>query len=153
MAEIRPENKEATTLIDEYYKGGPVEIYEPEPLQLGPVFTEQQIQDYIDKIEKADWRPPQANRDMLFQALQIIKKLQEPKEVDMELLAAAVHDAYCRCYVKTHSEQYWTNGDYKLLDEETKEIDRETVRAVLRQQAYSYRVSHPNRDNSATGKQ
>lgn len=51
---------------------------------------------------------------------------------EMEKLAEAVHKAYCKHYEKTHGKPYWTNGDYALLDEETKEIDRETVRAVLR---------------------
>ena len=50
---------------------------------------------------------------------------------DMEVLAEAVHKAYCAYYAKNNYEEYWTKGDYTLLDEETKQIDRETVKAVL----------------------
>lgn len=50
---------------------------------------------------------------------------------DIEVLAAAVHQAYCENYKTKHGEPYWTEGNYSLLDEETKEIDRTTVRAVL----------------------
>ncbi len=99
-------------------------------------FTEQQIEDYC-KMREKECLALHPDGDWKSEDVQIIRQLQEPKEVDMEILAAAVHDAYCRYYVKTHGEQYWTNGDYKLLNEETKEIDRETVRAVLRQQAYT----------------
>ena len=49
----------------------------------------------------------------------------------IEELSEAVHKAYCRQYEKKHSKPYWTNGDYSKLDEETKEFDRVTVRAVL----------------------
>lgn len=51
--------------------------------------------------------------------------------LDIEVIAEAVHKSYCGCYQRKHGKSYWTNGDYSLLDEETKEIDRETVRAVL----------------------
>jgi hypothetical protein len=53
-------------------------------------------------------------------------------EYDMEVLAEAVHKSYCD-YYKTNNdgEEYWTKGDYSLLDEPTKQIDRETVKAVL----------------------
>lgn len=53
--------------------------------------------------------------------------------IDMEQLAAAVHRAYCEDYKKRKGEDYWTGGDYEKLDEETKEIDRATVRAVLKE--------------------
>ena len=49
----------------------------------------------------------------------------------MERLAEAVHKAYCLRYKQVHGKEYWTKGDYSLLDEETKEYDRVTVRAVL----------------------
>jgi hypothetical protein len=51
---------------------------------------------------------------------------------DMEPLAEAVHKAYCDYYVKNNDcDEYWTKGDYSLLNEDTKQIDRETVLAVL----------------------
>ena len=107
----------------------------PPPIMPYP-YTEQQIERHIaDLIVLAGLFPDSKAKE----TVQIIRQLQEPKEIDMEILAAAVHDAYCRYYVKTHNKEYWTKGDYRLLDEETKEIDRETVRAVLRQQSYTNR--------------
>lgn len=49
----------------------------------------------------------------------------------MEVLAEAVHKAYCQYYLKNKGKEYWTKGDYSLLDESTKQIDRETVQAVI----------------------
>lgn len=49
----------------------------------------------------------------------------------IEKLAEKVHKAYCKYYEVRHGKPYWTNGDYNLLDEDTKEADRVTVRAVL----------------------
>lgn len=49
----------------------------------------------------------------------------------MERCAAAVHRAYCANVLARTGEPYWTGGDYAKLDEQTKEIDRATVRAVL----------------------
>ncbi len=57
-----------------------------------------------------------------------------PPEEESELIercAEAVHKAYCVIHEKREGVPYWTNGDYSLLDESTKEIDRYTVRAVL----------------------
>lgn len=50
----------------------------------------------------------------------------------IELCAEAVHKSYCKCYKKREGKEYWTKGDYNKLNEETKEIDRETVKAVLK---------------------
>ena len=50
---------------------------------------------------------------------------------DVEVLAEKVHKAYCHWYLKKHKKPYWSYGNYNLLDEETKEADRYTVRAVL----------------------
>ena len=49
----------------------------------------------------------------------------------VERCAEAVHKAYCKNYFERNGKPYWTNGDYSRLDEQTKEIDRVTVRAVL----------------------
>jgi hypothetical protein len=51
---------------------------------------------------------------------------------EIELIAEKVHKAYCDNYKQRKDEPYWTNGDYSKLDDETKEIDRATVRAVLK---------------------
>lgn len=52
----------------------------------------------------------------------------------IEELSCAVHRAYCKQYLKREGKQYWTGGDYSMLDEETKDIDRATVKAVLAKQ-------------------
>ena len=52
-------------------------------------------------------------------------------DVDIEPICEKVHKAYCDNYLKRHGKPYWTNGDYNKLDEEAKDIDRATVRAVL----------------------
>jgi hypothetical protein len=71
------------------------------------------------------------------------KKMRKPKEsaspslpVDknadlLERCAEAVHKAYCAYYLKSKGVDYWTKGNYLLLDEPTKQIDRETVKAVF----------------------
>jgi len=57
-------------------------------------------------------------------------KMQFTNEL-LEKCAEAVHKAYCAYYLKNKGEEYWTKGDYFLLDEPTKQIDRETVKAVF----------------------
>ncbi len=42
-----------------------------------------------------------------------------------ELISAEIHKCYCRAYEKRFGKPYWTNGDYSLLDEPTKDYDRE----------------------------
>lgn len=54
------------------------------------------------------------------------------ENADIEKLAEAVHHAYCYDYLKRTGDIYWSKGDYSKLNEETKEIDRATVRAVLK---------------------
>ncbi len=54
------------------------------------------------------------------------------EESDMEYVSDKVHKSYCVSYLKKHMKPYWTHGKYNLLDEETKEIDRCTVRAVVK---------------------
>jgi len=50
----------------------------------------------------------------------------------LEKCSEAVHRAYCDYFFKTKGVEYWTKGNYSLLDEPTKQIDRETVNAVLK---------------------
>ena len=49
----------------------------------------------------------------------------------IEHLAEKVHQAYCAERLRQGKEEYWTKGNYALLDEPTKVFDRATVRAVL----------------------
>ncbi len=52
---------------------------------------------------------------------------------DIEEIAEEVHKAYCEHFKKVHpGEEYWTKGDYSLLDDNIKEYDRVTIRAVLK---------------------
>ncbi len=50
----------------------------------------------------------------------------------VEKCSEAVHKAYCKCFLERNSEEYWTGGDYSKLTEDVKDIDRATVRAVLK---------------------
>lgn len=54
------------------------------------------------------------------------------EEKDFEKISEAVHKSYCEQYKIKHGKEYWTGGDYSKLDDETKEFDRATVRAVLK---------------------
>jgi len=49
----------------------------------------------------------------------------------VEKCAEAVHKAYCKRHEKREGRPYWTGGDYSKLDEDMKDVDRDTVRAVL----------------------
>ncbi len=49
----------------------------------------------------------------------------------VEILSEEVHKAYCRYKKEVQGVDYWTNGEYSLLDNKWKEADRYTVRAVL----------------------
>ena len=49
----------------------------------------------------------------------------------LETLSKKVHEAYCANYLKDKGIPYWTKGDYSKLDEKTKEIDKNTVRAII----------------------
>ena len=53
--------------------------------------------------------------------------------IDVEPLSEAVHKAYCKYHIEHKGEEYWTKGDYNKLNEEGKEYDRRTVKAVLSQ--------------------
>lgn len=56
---------------------------------------------------------------------------------EIEAICAKVHLAYCSERLRQGNEPYWTRGDYEKLDENTKEYDRVTVRAVLNCIEYS----------------
>ena len=53
--------------------------------------------------------------------------------IAMEKIAKAVHKAYCDEFERQKGYRYWTNGNYDKLPEETKEYDRVTIRAVLKE--------------------
>ena len=61
------------------------------------------------------------------------KKLGDLPTEAIERLSEKVHQAYCDLYLEQKGRHYWTRGDYSKLDEPTKEINRKTVRAVLKQ--------------------
>jgi len=43
---------------------------------------------------------------------------------EIEKLSAQIHKVYCRYHVEVRGSEYWTKGDYELLDEATKDADR-----------------------------
>lgn len=47
---------------------------------------------------------------------------------DIETLAREAHKVYCDQYYLNHEEEYWTKGNYDLLDEKTKDYDRALAR-------------------------
>ena len=52
-------------------------------------------------------------------------------ERDIEAIAREVHQVYCTYHKAIRGEEYWTKGDYSLLDEDTKEADRYMARYIL----------------------
>ena len=53
------------------------------------------------------------------------------QEIDIEMICEKVHQAYCKYHLENKGTEYWTKGDYSKLNEDGKEYDRRTVRAVL----------------------
>ncbi len=51
--------------------------------------------------------------------------------MDIEYLARHIHEVYCKWHLDVKGEEYWTKGDYDLLDEKTKEADRYMARFIL----------------------
>ena len=41
-----------------------------------------------------------------------------------EELSEKIHKVYCKYHLEVRGEEYWTKGDYSLLDEPTKDADR-----------------------------
>ena len=86
------------------------------------------IYDYTNDVEHL-WGEEQAKcRQELKQQILTLFKSILPEE---EHLAELVHKAYCKYQKEVKGKEYWTKGDYSLLTDEVKEIDRYTVRAVL----------------------
>lgn len=57
--------------------------------------------------------------------------MSEDIEKKVEELAREIHGVYCAYYLNRYGQAYWTNGDYDLLDEHTKEADRYMARFIL----------------------
>ena len=49
----------------------------------------------------------------------------------LEFICEKVHQAYCVERIRQGKPPYWTGGDYSKLDDNAKELDRATVRAVI----------------------
>jgi len=65
----------------------------------------------------------------------IVEKLEAQlltEDIDIEPICEKVHQAYCQYQLDHGKKEYWTKGDYSKLDDSTKEIDRYTVRAVIK---------------------
>ena len=56
----------------------------------------------------------------------------EMPEGAIDLLAAEIHKVYCKYYRAVRGEEYWTKGDYVLLDNKTKAADRYLARFILK---------------------
>lgn len=52
-------------------------------------------------------------------------------DVRVEKLSAEIHKCYCRAYERRFGKPYWTGGDYSVLEEATKDYDREMARFML----------------------
>ncbi len=50
---------------------------------------------------------------------------------EIEKICESVHKAYCKYHLEHKGTEYWTKGDYSKLNEEGKEYDRRTVKAVI----------------------
>lgn len=61
-------------------------------------------------------------------------------EAEIENLSREVHKLYCEEYRASKGEEYWTKGNYDLLDEETKEYDRNIARYIL--EFYNPKTGH-----------
>ncbi len=46
------------------------------------------------------------------------------QKLNIEELSADIHKIYCNQYKKNKGDDYWTKGDYSLLNESTKDYDR-----------------------------
>lgn len=51
--------------------------------------------------------------------------------MDIENLATQIHQVYCKYHKNIRGSEYWTKGNYDLLDEQTKEADRYMARFIL----------------------
>ena len=76
----------------------------------------------LDKLNDGTWKVHIERA--LTHAIQVMQRIE-----DIEVMAELVHKSYCQ-YQLDNGKEYWTKGDYSLLDDKTKEIDRYTVRAI-----------------------
>ena len=51
--------------------------------------------------------------------------------MDLESICENVHKAYCKYHKERTGQDYWTKGDYSLLNEDGKEYDRRTAKTVI----------------------
>ena len=56
----------------------------------------------------------------------------------IEELSSEIHKLYCKQFLKEHNKQYWTEGNYLKLDEETKEYDRNIARFIIQRDLENY---------------
>ena len=54
-----------------------------------------------------------------------------PEQEAVEVMARQIHGVYCQYRREVHGEEYWTKGNYDLLDDKTKEADRYMARFAL----------------------
>lgn len=81
-------------------------------------------------------RPPYIKKEIktLTSLLSLAKLVMSAEgEFNIEKICEAVHKAYCKYHIEHKGKEYWTKGDYNKLNEEGKEYDRRTVKAVLKE--------------------
>lgn len=84
--------------------------------------------------ECGEWTPDTLvnhSKDSPCTLLPVAEPVPSREDERMEELSAEIHTLYCKQYEKDNGKPYWTNGDYTLLDERTKEYDRNIARWYL----------------------
>ena len=51
--------------------------------------------------------------------------------MEIEKLSKNIHEVYCKYHKEVLGTEYWTKGNYDLLDEKTKEADRYLARFFI----------------------
>lgn len=73
----------------------------------------------------------ECNKEINFALQAIMEAVKNVSKEEMENICEKVHQAYCKYHLENKGTEYCTKGDYSKLNEEGKEYDRRTVRAVL----------------------
>jgi hypothetical protein len=75
----------------------------------------------------------------------------DARDKEIEALSKEVHGVYCKYYREIKGEEYWTHGNYELLDEQTKEADRYMARFIFENfnRKYAGQVREPDAQKAA----
>jgi hypothetical protein len=53
--------------------------------------------------------------------------------MDILKIAKNMHKIYCKYYKKVTGNSYWTKGNFNLLDDKSKEMEIEIVKAMIKE--------------------